>query len=238
MRIPGLILFLLALSLTGCSSLIFPSSSPPVYYLLHYKPAALQCTHPFSKGVRIWEFGTASPYDHREMVVVSNGREISFSRDFQWAAPPGKMISDIMFRDLSGSALFPRVLTANDPGQVPLDMTGRILVFAWERDGETSRAVLDLEVSVTEWGAVNGIVFHKNYSLESAPVSGEGSSEDFERAMSTLVAEASGRIRQDLCLFAAKSAGQKRGDASVCGSDCANKYGPDNFQVYTLEKKF
>ncbi len=204
MKISGFILFLVSLSVTGCSSLIFPSSSPPVYYQLDHKTTTTPCPVKFGESVRIWRFGAAGPYDHRDMVVIRDGREISVSRAFQWIAAPGAMISDILYRDLSTGGLFPQVVTANDPAQVPLDMTGRIEVFAWEREGDVSRAVLEMEVSMTENGSASGELFHKSYSLKSEPESGEGSSADFVRAMGSLVDEISVRIRRDLCGFAEK----------------------------------
>ena len=204
MKISGFILILAYLSLAGCSSLIFPSSSPPVYYQLDTGATTVHCSKPFRESIRLWKFGAASPYDRREMIVVRNGREVSISSDFQWVAAPSTMLGDILYRDLSMGGLFPRVLTANEPGNVPLDMTGRILVFAWEREGDTSRAVLEYEVSVTGNRAGSGALFHKNYSLKSEPVRGEGTSEDFARAMSRLVGEASVKLRSDLCRFAGK----------------------------------
>jgi ABC-type uncharacterized transport system auxiliary subunit len=204
MKISGLVLILAYLSLTGCSSLIFPSSSPPVYYQLDTGPTTVHCPKPFHESIRLWKFGAASPYDRREMIVVRNGREVSISRDFQWVAAPSAMLGDILYRDLSMGGLFTQVVTANDPVNVPLDMTGRILVFAWEREGDTSRAVLQFQVSVTGKVAGSGALFHKNYLLKSEPVRGEGSSQDFTRAMSKLVGEASMRLRSDLCQFAGK----------------------------------
>ncbi len=204
MKITSFILFLVALSVAGCSSLIFPSSSPPVYYQLDHKTSTIPCPAKFAESVRMWRFGAASPYDHRDMVVIRDGREISVSHAFLWVAPPGAMISDILFRDLSKSGLFPQVVTANDPVQVPLDMTGRIEVFAWEREGDVSRAVLELEVSMTENVSAAGPLFHKSYSFKSEPVSGEGSSADFARAMNSLVENLSVRLGGDLCRFVEK----------------------------------
>jgi hypothetical protein len=59
-------------------------------------------------------------------------------------------------------------------------------------------------VSVTGMGAGRGALFHKSYSLQSEQVRGDGSSEEFARAMSSLVEEASERLRNDLCRFAGK----------------------------------
>jgi ABC-type uncharacterized transport system auxiliary subunit len=211
MKISGLVLILAFLSLGGCSSLIFPSSSPPVYYQLNTGPSTVHCPNAFHKSIRLWKFGAASPYDRREMIVVQDGREVSISSAFQWVAPPAAMLGDMLYRDLSMGGIFPQVVTANDPVDVPLDMTGRILVFAWEREGETSRAVLEFEVSVTGMDGGSGALFHKSYSLKSEPVKGEGSSEEFAQAMSRLAEEGSERLRRDLCQFVGK---QRSAEAS------------------------
>jgi ABC-type uncharacterized transport system auxiliary subunit len=125
MKISDLVFVVALLSLGGCSSLIFPSSSPPVYYQLDAAPTAVNCPNPFHKSIRLWKFGAASPYDRREMVVVQNGREVSISSAFQWVASPAAMLGNVLYRDLSMGGLFPQVVTANDPVNVPFDMTGR-----------------------------------------------------------------------------------------------------------------
>ncbi|MGA7829143.1 MAG: hypothetical protein WCA04_15905 [Geobacteraceae bacterium] len=208
MKSAAILALFAVLMLPGCSSLVFPTSSPPVYYGLDYLPEANPCGKHLEQGLRIWSFGAASPYDRREMIVKEDGGKISFSRDFQWVAPPGILLSDCLLRDIREHGPFLPVVSDHDPVPVSFDMTGRILTFAWERSENVSRAVLDLEVSVTPGQSSQGASFFQRYTLRSAPVEGEGTSEDFARAMGLLTSQASRKIGQDLCVFAGRVSGQ------------------------------
>jgi ABC-type uncharacterized transport system auxiliary subunit len=184
--------------LAGCLSFHLPSTAPPVYYQLDYQPASVHCPQTFKKGVRVWKFATSSLYGRTEMVVQKPQGQVLFSSAFQWVASPGTMVADSLLRDLSLSQMFPQAISANDPAQVPLELSGHIFVFAWERHGATSQAVLQVEVSLVDIESPRRVVLRREYDLRSAPFA-EDTSAAFAQAMSNLVAEFSTKLQRDLC---------------------------------------
>lgn len=190
-----------AASLVGCSSLLLPTTPQPVYYQLDYAPPSVACPHGFGKGVRVWDFSAESPFERPEL-VVTEGRKTSYSRSFQWVASPGALVAQSLIRDLEGGPLFSSVEGAQNPGPSGLELTGRIFQFAWVREGDNSRAVLDLEVSLARTGAKPGVVFQRRYTLRSTPSPAGDDSAAFARAMSGLVRELSEKLQTDLCATA------------------------------------
>lgn len=186
------------LSMGGCVSFHLPSAVAPVYYQLDYRPAPAHCSQTFKKGVRVWKFGASSPYERTEMVVLQPQGQVQFSSAFQWVASPGVLVADCLLRDLALSRLFPRVVGANDPTTTPLELSGHIFVFAWERRGATSQAALQVAVSLVDTGTPRQVLFRREYNLRSAPFS-EDTSVAFARAMGSLMSAFSVRLQQDLC---------------------------------------
>jgi ABC-type uncharacterized transport system auxiliary subunit len=190
--------WLVPLCLAGCVSFHLPSAAPPVYYQLDYPPAPVHCSRPFQKGVRVWKFATSSPYGRTEMVVLKPEGQVLFSSAFQWVASPGTLVAESLLRDLSLSRLFPQVVSANDPANVPLELSGHIFTFAWERSGMTSWATLQLEVSLIDTEAPRRVIFRREYDLRSQPFVADTSAA-FARAMSDLMQEFSQKFQRDLC---------------------------------------
>ena len=184
--------------LAGCVSFHLPSAAPPVYYQLDYQPPGVHCPRAFNKGVRVWKFTTSSPYDRTEMVVLKPEGQVMFSSAFQWVASPGTLVSESLLRDLAQTKLFPRVVGANDPANTPLELSGHVFVFGWERSGATSRAVLQVSLSLVDTTAPRRVILRREYSLRSEAW-GDDSSAAFARAMSGLVAQFSADFQHDLC---------------------------------------
>jgi ABC-type uncharacterized transport system auxiliary subunit len=183
--------------LTACSSLLLSTTAPPVYYQLQYAPEEVECARGFDQGVRVWDFSTAHPFDRTDMVVVKGRGEVLYSSSYQWVANPGTMVAQDLLRDLTLGALFPQVVSGESPLTVPLELTGRVFVFGWEKSGPQARAVLQVEVSLTDTTAQK-VLFRRTYTLESQPFK-EDTSSEFARAMDGLAGEFSGRLRRDLC---------------------------------------
>lgn len=193
-----LLLLLWLLWLASCVSFHLPSAAPPVYYQLDYQAAAVHRPQAFKKGVRVWKFATSSPYGRTEMVVLKPQGQALFSSAFQWVANPGILVADSLLRDLAQSRLFPQAVGANDRTNAPLELSGHIFVFAWERRGAASQAALQLEVSLVDIEAPRQVIFRQQYDLRSEPFM-EDTSTAFARAMSDLVAKFSKKFQQDLC---------------------------------------
>jgi ABC-type uncharacterized transport system auxiliary subunit len=158
----------------------------------------VHCSHHFCQGVRVWEFDTSSPYGRTQMVVLKPEGQVSFSRAFQWVASPGTLVAESLVRDLSLSRLFPQAVGANDPANVPLELSGHIFVFAWERSGMTSWGTLRLEVSLIDTKAPRRVIFHRQYDLQSRPFF-SNTSATFAQAMSELMQKFSEKFQRDLC---------------------------------------
>jgi ABC-type uncharacterized transport system auxiliary subunit len=192
------LLGLMALWAAGCGGKLFPQGKPPVYYQLDYQPTQIHCRQAFQKGLKVWRFTDDSTYQHTEMVVLQPHGKVAFSSAFQWVARPGVLVADNLLRDLTKSRLFPQVVSANDPVSVPLELSGRVFVFAWERSGAVSRAALQVEVSLIDTDEPRHVVFRRQYDLRSPPL-GEDSSSAFARAMSEVMRQFSEKFQRDLC---------------------------------------
>jgi ABC-type uncharacterized transport system auxiliary subunit len=184
--------------LAGCASLIFPSGKAPVYYQLDYQSPLVRCSRGFHQGVRVWKFAASSPYDRSEMVVLQPDGQVRFSSGFQWVAGPGTLVAESLQRDLTCSSLFPQVVSVDNPTVVPLELTGHVFVYAWERGGLASWAVLSVEVSLINTRTPRKVIFRRQYSLKSGPLV-DNSSINFARAMSALMREFSEKLQTDLC---------------------------------------
>jgi ABC-type uncharacterized transport system auxiliary subunit len=184
--------------LAGCASLIFPTGKAPVYYQLDYQPPRVRCSRAFHQGVRVWNFATSSPYDRTAMVVLQPDGQVRFSSGFQWVASPGILVAESLQRDLTRSSLFPQVVSPDNPTVVPLALSGHVFVYAWERSGLASWAVLAVEVSLIDSRAPRKVIFRREYHLRSGPFV-EDTSAAFARAMSALVRELSEKLQTDLC---------------------------------------
>jgi ABC-type uncharacterized transport system auxiliary subunit len=189
---------LLPALLAGCASLIFPSAKAPVYYQLDYLSPAVRCSRTFSQGVRVWKFNNSSPYDRTEMVVLNPDGQVQFSSGFQWVDQPGTLVAENLQRDLTGSSLFPQVVSPNNPAVVPLELTGNVFAYAWERGGLASWAVLSVEVSLINTRSPRKVIFRREYKLKNGPFM-DNSSAAFARAMSGLMGEFSEKLQRDLC---------------------------------------
>ena len=184
--------------LTGCISFHLPKAAAPIYYQLDYRPTTPHCRQAFKKALRVWSFTSSSPYKGTQMVVQKPQGQVSYSSAFQWVAAPGILVSQSLLRDLNRSRLFPQVLSANNAGQAPLELSGHVFLFAWERTGAASRAALQVEVSLVDTAKPKRVIFRKEYDLRSQPFV-EDSSSAFARAMSMLMAQFSEKFQQDLC---------------------------------------
>jgi ABC-type uncharacterized transport system auxiliary subunit len=174
------VLGLVVLWAAGCGGKLFPKSKPPVYYQLDYQTTPVHSQHAFQKGLRVWRFADTSTYQRTEMVVIQPQGKVAFSSAFQWVARPGVLVADNLLRDLTKSRLFPQVVSGNDPVTVPLELTGHVFVFAWERAGGTSRALMQVEVSLIDTTEPRHVVFRQEYNLRSDPL-GEDTSSAFAR---------------------------------------------------------
>jgi ABC-type uncharacterized transport system auxiliary subunit len=184
---------------TGCVSFHMPTSAPPVYYQLDYQPPRVRCAGAFKKGLRVWRFTNSSPYGRTDMVVVKPDGQIMLSSTFQWIAVPGTLVAENLLRDLTRSRLFPQVVSPNDPASVPLELSGRVFLFALERSGNISRAALEVEVSLIDTEKPRQVIFRREYNLRSQAFIGNTSAA-FAQAMSNLMQEFSEKFQRDLCL--------------------------------------
>ncbi len=185
------------LGLTACLGR-FTSSESPHYYEVDYRLSPFACESRFDKGLRLWHFSAAAPYDRDEMIVISPSRRVKLSPTYRWIALPGIMISDRLLQDLGDSGLFPRVVGTADASRPPMHLGGSIFRFAWEEHGASGRAVLDIEVRLWTEEPKSDVLFHKRYRLEGEPAS-EGDSERFAAEMSGLVQLLSTQLQRDLC---------------------------------------
>ena len=194
LRPPGRIALLAALA--GCS--ILPKAPAQSYYDLKYDPEPVRCARSYPSPVEVWELSAVSPYDRSDM-VVSEGREVSLSRGHQWVDRSGALIAARLLRDLNGGRLFPLAVSPRDPHGAPLELTGTVYRFAWEKEGGSARARLDADVILRRTSEPPQVLLHKRYDVTSEPVASTDDASVFASAMSGVVGRFSVLLRHDLC---------------------------------------
>jgi ABC-type uncharacterized transport system auxiliary subunit len=185
------------LAAAGCSS-ILPTAPPQAYYDLAYDPAPVQCARSYSSPVEVWDFSAVAPFDRAEM-VVTQGREVSFSRGHQWVDRPDVMVAGKLIRDLGAGRLFPLAVSPRDPEGAPLEITGNLYRFAWEKDGGSARARFEADVILRKSGEPAQILLHRRYQVDSDALPATTDAAVFARAMSGVVGRFSALLRRDLC---------------------------------------
>lgn len=193
----AMIWMLAALAVGGCAAGLVEEKPPAVYYDLDYPPTAIDCPSTFDLGVEVLNLTVFSPFDRTEMVVEEGNGRIGISEGHQWVANPGRMVAESLVRDLSAGRLFSRAGAGSGSGSFPLELTGRIDEFGWNRKEGSSRAVLATELSLLDI-RTRDVLLQRSYRLESRP-SGSDDAGGFARAMSGLVRELSTRLQRDLC---------------------------------------
>lgn len=179
----------------GCAGSLISEERAPVDYRIDYASPHVAVSAGFNRGLRVWRFSAARPYDGRNMVVLSGDGQASSSSRFRWIAPPGSLLADRLARDLEAGGLFPHVVAAAAPDPAPLELSGHVDTFAWQQQRDKGRAVLELRLTLSDAG--KKVLFQKRYHLESEPADAY-SPGAFAAAMSGLVREASGRLQRDL----------------------------------------
>jgi ABC-type uncharacterized transport system auxiliary subunit len=215
---------LIAVLATGCSS-ILPKAPPEEFYDVMYDPEPVACSGAYGAPVEVWNFTAAGPYDRTDMVVTA-GRQVSFSKGHQWVDRPGVLVAQKLIRDLSTGRLFAIAVSPRDPEGAPLELTGDLYRFAWVRDGASAHASLKADVILRRSGAPAQIVLHKRYDLDSEPVAAADDATAFARAMSGVVARFSVLLRRDLC--AALPRGSSTAGVRAATGDLRKPQGRDN----------
>lgn len=192
-----------ALLLSGCLQALYPRTKPPQYYRIDYPFRPSLCGKPFPATVRIGPFTASPPYDREQMVLCAPGREVDFSSHYQWIAPAADMIANDLMRDLSIGKVFENAVPAGSSVPATYRMSAEIYRFDLEKGRTSSRALLDLEITL--WRVKpRRIVFRKHFHYQSPPLASNGPSE-FAAAMSDLVARLSMDLRNDLCALSKDS---------------------------------
>ncbi len=190
----------------GCSFSL-PKAPAQSYYDVKYEAGPVQCPRSFGSPVEVWEFSAAAPYDRSDM-VVTQGREVSFSHGHQWVDRPGVLVAARLMRDLNAGAVFPAAVSPRGPESAPLQLTGELYRFAWEKAGGSARAVFEADVILRRTGDPGEVLLHKRYDVSSEPVPSADDASTFARVMSGVVARFSDLLRHDLCSVASTPPGE------------------------------
>ncbi len=192
----------------GCSSMLRPKSPEPAFYQLEYPSTKVDCSNSFNGGVRVWNFTTAPPYDRTQMVVRAPDREVMFSRNYQWAALPGTMLTKRIQNDLEKEKLFSGGVVQAGLANVPWELSGKVETFACQRTDSSCKAILGVDVSLNSTSPGGEKIFQKNYRFTSEPFSKDDSAK-FAAAMSGIARQFSEQLQKDLCQAAGKN-GQRQ----------------------------
>ncbi|SPF49087.1 hypothetical protein SBDP1_780005 [Syntrophobacter sp. SbD1] len=185
------------LMLSGCLGSLFSKGPAPDYYQIDYPFETSNCAMPISGAVRFWPFGASAPYDRDQMAVISPSLQVRFSSHYKWVSSAGDMVANNLMRDLSQAKVFEGIVAATNPMSSQYGISGQIYRFALEENGPSTRALLDLEISL--WREKpRAVLFRKNFHYQSPPLTSTGPKE-FASAMSGLVSQLSTDLRNDLC---------------------------------------
>ena len=191
-----LIAFLLLLA--GCIRLPSSGSPAPSMYRLQYQPPSQDCDKGPGRVLRLRDFSASEPYGQQWMVLQGGNRTVRISASSKWVAPPGAMLSQALRRDLESSGLFGEVIQGSSPGSAPLELDGKVLVFAAEESDSGYRALLRARIRLTGPSFSEAPLLRETYSLRSDPFPKRDAA-GFAREMSLLAGELSQRIQADLC---------------------------------------
>lgn len=208
---------LAAIVVTGCAS-ILPKAPPQTFYDVEYHPEPLDCAEAYPAPVEVWNFTAVAPYDRPEMVVTDGG-EVSFSRGHQWVDRPGVLVAQRLTRDLGADRLFPLAVSPRDPEGAPLELSGTLYRFDWQREGKSARAVVQADVVLRRTRGHPEVLLHRRYEASSEPQEAADDAAAFARAMSGVVARLSTRVRRDLCATAVAAARAGSGPGANGGPD-------------------
>jgi hypothetical protein len=119
---------------------------------------------------------------------------------------PGVLVAQRLTRDLGSGLLFPLAVSPRDSQGEPLELTGTLYRFAWQREGASARAIVQAEVVLRRTGRHPEVLLRQRYDASSEPQATTDDAATFANAMSGVAARLSLLIRQDLCAAAAKDA--------------------------------
>ncbi len=180
------------------------SSAPPRYFEVDYSPHTPPCAGSAATGsVRVWPFSASPPFDREEMIVLDSSHRVRLSPQYRWITNPGAMTADRLLRDLAKSSLFTGAVNSQSPFDTDLELGGHVFRFAWEEKDGSSRAVLDVEVSLWRDKLEPDILFRRQYHFASRPFE-EGSPEGLAEAMGDLMRQLSSQVMEDLCAMPQK----------------------------------
>jgi ABC-type uncharacterized transport system auxiliary subunit len=188
---------------SGCLQSLYPRTRPPQYYRIDYPFQPSLCNRPFPETVRIGPFAASAPYDGEQMILSAPGRKVDLSSHYQWIAPAADMVANDLLRDLSIGKVFESAVPAGSSVPAAYGMSAELYRFDLKKDGASSRALLDLEITL--WREKpRRIVFQKHFHYQSPPLASSGPSA-FAAAMSDLVARLSLDLRNELCALSKDS---------------------------------
>ncbi len=185
---------------SGCTSMIRPEKTQPVFYLLQTQADRTSCSQSFNGGLRIWDFETSEPFNRTQMAVIRTNGTIVFSRKHQWAALPGIMLAESLQQDFSQNSLFPLAVKSMTETRTSYELTGRIKRFCLKQKVDTGLAEIKAEI-ILQTSEDNEVVFHKTYSLNSHSIPLDEPSK-YVKAISKLTDNLYRRLQVDLCQVA------------------------------------
>jgi len=191
-------LFLLCIGLSCSCSIKNKPPQPITYYVLDYENPAMELQPALPVTLSIEKFRTAAPYNSTRIVYSKN--KFSQNKYFyhQWMAPPDKMISNLLVRDLTASKRFQAVVVSNDPLTSYL-VRGTIDEF-YEQDTDSQwNAVLSVTIILInkqENDQTRRFIFQKNYK-KIHPLD-QKNPNGLARALSMAMSEISGLIISDI----------------------------------------
>lgn len=187
-------LAILVLGVAGC--LRVATAVPTVTeYRLDYAPPPL-AAEALPVVLRLGPLGAAAIYD-REAIVYREGDYATGTYSYhRWIAPPGRMLADLLARDLAASGLYRAVqrgVAASD-----YDLGGEIEEFAERVAAGACSAQLRLRFSLVRARPGPGapVLLQKSYAAEE-PCAGT-TVDDFVAAMSRAVSGVSQAVQQDV----------------------------------------
>ncbi len=189
------VLFALLLN-AGCFSFASKPAPPVDRYQLAY-PAPSPAAETLPATLRVVPLRTAAAYDRTDIVYREGAHRLGTYNYQRWTVHPGRMIGDLIGRDLAVAKLFRAVLQGPSPLTADLILGGFVEEID-ERIDDGCSAHLRIRFTLTRRTERTRAepLYQQSYEADE-PCAG-GDTEDLVEAMSRALESISDRLRSDL----------------------------------------
>jgi len=197
MKMKRLIITLLILMAAGCAGGRPPQATE--YYLLDYRPPALEAVAGLDSFLRVERFTVAQLYNSNTMTYMTGPFSLHTYPYERWRANPADLVTDCLSRDFRSAGIFRAVFSYRDPEPVRFSLEGNVMEFGEIAENGNRKAALSLSVTLLDGSRkeiLQRVVFQKKYAY-AAPCEEQGPG-GLARGLSAAMTQLSRQIMGDV----------------------------------------